>query len=151
MHQLRDVALLALLYREAYLNRWDSLDSIATDQDVCPGELSWLSILAADRLTGPDWAILATLNEPGDFLRLARLLDPLRAEALMHAVPPNGRCSRKAWAEPYAARWGQVRARMRLLEGEGYTAKRDDLESLAATAWMATTGDTFEQYADRWM
>jgi hypothetical protein len=37
----------------------------------------------------------------------------------MHAVPPSGRCSRKAWAEPYRARWGQVRSRVRLFEQEG--------------------------------
>jgi hypothetical protein len=68
----------------------------------------------------------------------------------MHAVPPNGRCSARAWAEPYRARWGQVRARMRQYEGEGYTATRDDLDSLAAAAWMAATGDSFEQYAKQW-
>ena len=148
--EVRDVALLALIYREAYRNRWEDLDSIATDQDVCPGELSWLSMIAADRLTTSDWAIVRDLDEPSDFLRLARIVDPLRAEALMHAVPPNGRCSRKRWAEPIRERWGRVRSRMRQFEQEGITTIRDDLDAVAADAWMRATGDTFEQYADAW-
>jgi hypothetical protein len=150
MTELREVALLALLYREQYLNLRTSLDSIAEDQDVCPGELSWLSMIGADTLTEYDWAILRDLDQPSDFLRIARIADPLRAEALLHAVPPNGRCSRKPWAEPYRIRWGQVCSRMRLFEEEGYTVTRDDLDSLAAHAWMAATGDTFEQYAEAW-
>jgi hypothetical protein len=39
---------------------------------------------------------------------------------------------------------------MRLFEQEGYTATRDHLDSLAAHAWMAATGDTFDQYLDHW-
>jgi hypothetical protein len=38
--ELRDVALLALVYGEAFRSRWEGPDSIATDQDICPGELS---------------------------------------------------------------------------------------------------------------
>jgi hypothetical protein len=151
MTELREVALLALLYRENYIARRTGLDSIGQDQEVCPGELSWLTMIGADALTEYDWAIINDLDQPSDFSRLARIVDPLRAEALLHAVPPNGRCSRKPWAEPYRARWGQVRSRMRLFEQEGYTATRDDLDSLAARAWMAATGDTFEQYANAWL
>jgi hypothetical protein len=151
MHEVREVALLALLYRENYLAGRTELDSIATDQEVCPGELSWLTMIGSYTLTPSDWAILGDLDERSDFLRLARIVDPLRAEALMHAAPPNGRCSRKPWADPYRARWGPVRARMRLFEQEGYTATRDELDSLAAHAWIAATGDTFAQYADAWL
>jgi hypothetical protein len=151
MHEVREVALLALLYRENYLARRTGLDSITEDAEVCPGELSWLSMIGAEALTEYDWAIIRGLDGPSDFLRLARIVDPLRAEALMHAVPPNGRCSRRPWAEPCRERWGYVRSRIRLFEQEGYTATRDDLESLAAQAWMAATGDTFEQYADAWL
>jgi len=147
MHDLRDSALLALIYRHAYCNRWESIDSITADQEVCPGELSWLSMLAA-RLPARDWEILSAVNEPPDFARLAQRLDALRAEALLHAAPPDGTYPTGWWGEPYRARWGQVRSRMRLFEQEGYTATRDDLESLAARAWMAATGDTFERYAD---
>ena len=150
MHEVREVALLALLYRENYLARRTGLDSIADDQEVCPGELSWLTMIGADTLTEYDWAIIGDLDGPSDFLRLARTVDPLRAEALLHAVPPNGRCSHKPWAEHYRSRWGYVRSRIRLFEQEGYTATRDVLESLAARTWMAATGDTFEQYAEQW-
>lgn len=150
MHEVREVALLALIYRECYLNRRDSPDAIGDDLDTCPGEVSWLTMIALHRLTESDWTLLAALEEPSDFLPLARRLDPLRAEALMHAVPPKGRCSQRAWADPYRERWGHVRSRMRQFEGEGLTSTRDTLDSLAAAAWMAATGDSFEQYADRW-
>lgn len=150
MEAVRDVALLALIYRECYLTRRTSLDAINDDLDACPGEVSWLTMIAADKLTPYDWELVAQLEGPSDFMRLARRVDPLRAEALLHAVPPSGRCSQRPWAEPYAARWGRVRSRMRQFEGEGVTATRDTLESVAAAAWMAATGDTFEQYADRW-
>ena len=149
MEPLRNVALLALLYRQAYLNRWESIDSIATDQDVCPGELSWLSMLAA-KLPARDWQILATLAGPTGFESTARRLDPLRAEALLHAAPPKGVYPTGRWGESYRARWGEVCSRMRLFEGQGYTATSDDLEAIAAQAWMAATGDTLAQYANAW-
>lgn len=150
MTEPRDVALLALIYREQYLARRTGLDSVADDLDTCPGEVSWLTMIAVHRLTEYDWELLSELRGSSDFLRLARGVDPLRAEALMHAAPPNGCCSQRPWAEPYRERWGAVRARMRLFEQEGITATRDDLDSVAAAAWMAATGDTFEQYADAW-
>lgn len=151
--EVRDVALLALIYREAYRNRWEDLDSIATDQDVCPGELSWLSMIAADRLTEKDWQIIASLDEARDFTRQAqrvRRSDMLRAEALLHAGPPSGWYPTGSWAEAIRARWGRVRSRMRQFEQEGITTIRDDLDAVAADAWMRATGDTFEQYADAW-
>jgi hypothetical protein len=150
MIELRDVALLALIYREQYLARRSGLDSIADDLDTCPGEVSWLTMLAVDRLTSYDWSLVGAIAGPEDFLPLACRADPPRAEALMHAVPPNGRCSQRPWAEPYRVRWGDVRSRMRVFEQEGYSASRDDLDSLAAQAWMTATGDTFEQFADAW-
>jgi hypothetical protein len=149
MEEARNVALLALIYREQYLERRQGLDSIADDLESCPGEVSWLTMIAVDRLTPGDWALLRKLDEPSDFLRLARRVDPLRAEALLHAVPPNGRCSLKLWAAPYLARWGQVQELMLQLQQEGYTVKRDDLESRAVGAWMGATGDTPQQYVEK--
>lgn len=149
MHAVRNVALLALLYREAHRARWEGIDDIATDQDICPGDLSWLAMLAAE-LPARDWAVIRTLDDADDFEPVARCLDPLRAEAVLHAAPPHGRYPRGRWGEPYRARWGRVRARMRLFEQEGYTARGDDLDAIAARAWMAATGDTFDEYAERW-
>jgi hypothetical protein len=39
---------------------------------------------------------------------------------------------------------------MRQFEQEGITTTRDDLDAIAADAWMRATGDTHEQYLDRW-
>jgi hypothetical protein len=152
MEPVRDVALLALLYREAYRNRWESIDSIATDQDVCPGELSWLSMLVAHTFTSHDWSVVRELNERADFVRRARQADPLRAEALLHAAPPDGHHCRKRWATAYAdsERWDRVRVFMGVFEREGLTATRDDLEALAAQTWQTATGDSFSQYLNRW-
>lgn len=148
--EVRDVALLALIYREQYLARRTGLDSVGRDLETCPGEVSWLTMIGVDRLTPYDWALLRELNEPSDFLALARRTDPLRAEALLHAVPPNGCCSKRPWAQSFRARWGHVQARMRQFEHEGYSATRDDLESVAAWAWQTVTGGSIEEYAEAW-
>jgi hypothetical protein len=138
MRPLREVALLALIYRHCYRNRWDSIDDIATDQEIAPGELGWLSMFAAC-LPEQDWQLLAALDDPETFEPLARQLDPLRAEAVLHAALPNGVYPAGRWSAPYRERWGEIRSRMRLFEQQGYTA-----------SWRAATGDTFEQYADAW-
>jgi hypothetical protein len=153
MRSPRDVALLALLFREAHRNRWESIDSIAADQDVCPGELSWFSMLAAHQFTAWDWSIIRRLSEPADFVRIAKQsTDPLRAEALLHAAGPNGRRSRREWAAEYVEeqRWNRVRVFMSAFEQEGITATRDDLDALASLAWQTATGEMYERYADCW-
>jgi hypothetical protein len=146
---VREVALLALLYRECYRNRWTSIDGIQTDQEICPGELSWLSMLAA-LLPQADWQVIATLVETDRFEAVARCLDPIRAEAVLHAALPRGVHPSGSWGEPYRERWGEVRSRMRLFVEEGYTTNSDGLDGIASAAWHAATGDTFEQYLDRW-
>jgi hypothetical protein len=151
MEPVRDVALLALIYRENFCMRREDLDSVADDLDACPDEVSWLTMLGVHVLTPADWKLLRALETDSDFLRFARRADPLRAEALMHACPPNGRCSAKAWAKPYRGRrWDEVEVAMSVLQEQGVTTTRDDAESLAASAWQAATGDTYEEYLDDW-
>ena len=148
MRAIRDVALLALLYRHAYTNRWECIDDIATDQEIAPGELGWLSMMVA-LLPDYDWQVIAKLEEPADtFERVARRLDPLRAEAVLHALPPNGAYPTRAWGEPFRERWGQVRQRMRQFHCEGYTAPSDDLHLVASDAYRRATGGTFSDYLD---
>jgi hypothetical protein len=151
MESLEDVALLALIYRECFLARHVDPESIIEDSETCPGEISLVRLIAGHRLTPADWELLRALEAPSDFLALARRADPLRAEALMHACPPNGRCSAKAWAKPYRGRrWDEVEVVMGVLQREGLSATHDDIESLAANAWQGVTGGTYEDYLDAW-
>lgn len=156
MRHERDVALLTLLIRHAWQNRWEDLDSIIVDQGIAPGELSWFSMLAAHQLTEDAWRVIRVLNEPADFTRWARELsatDPLRAEALLHAVEQrNARWAFTKWAAPYTApeRWRRVQQFMKMFEEEGIGATRDDIEAIASWAWRAVTGEPLDRYADSW-
>ena len=151
MEPVCDVALLALIYRECYLARHVDPESIIEDSENCPGEISLVRLIAGHRLTPADWELLRALEGHSDFLALACRADPLRAEALMHACPPNGRCSAKAWAKPYRGRrWDEVEVVMSVLQREGLSATHDDVESLAASAWQTATGDSYEDYLDAW-
>lgn len=151
MEPARNVALLALIYRENYCAHRTSLDAIGDDQDTCPGEISWLTMLAVG-LPQLDWAILTELEQSGRFGRVAQGLEPLRAEAVLHAKPPDGHRTRMPWAAGYTApkRWLLVREHMRRHELRGLTTTRDDLELVASRAWGAATGDTLGQYLDQW-
>ena len=101
------VALLALTYRECWRQGYRSYTEILDDFAEVPDELSLATVIGANMLAPFDWEMLNELSfrngqsDEGDFLPLARAIapsDPLRAEALLHACPPNGRKSTRAWA-----------------------------------------------------
>lgn len=153
MRHERDVALLALLYRHAWQNRWESIDDIISEQENAAGELSWFSMLVAHQFTSHDWELMRALDEPSDFTVLARgEPDPLRAEALLHAAPPSGRRIKRKWAATFVtpSRWDRVVVFMDVFEREGLTATRDDIEAVAAGAVRAATGATLDGYLDEW-
>ena len=147
----KGVALLALIYREQWQEGRTSLDDILADQQSCPGELSFLTLLAAERLNVTDWACLSALKRNGgDFLRLARE-HPLRpmAEVLLHAKPPNGVQSKKLWAAEFRGeRWDEVQLLMAALERSGTTTKHDDVEQTFSQAWREITGSDIDDYLD---
>jgi hypothetical protein len=71
-------------------------------------------------------------------------VDPLRAEALLHAFPPADGLPEADWAWPYRRRWDDVETAMRWLETEGLTASSIDVDAVAATAYLVgslTGGD----------
>jgi hypothetical protein len=60
---------------------------------------------------------------------------PLRAEALLHAFPPEDGPPDADWALPFRRRWGEVENAMRWLESEGLTMPSDDVDAVAAAAY----------------
>lgn len=147
------VAALALVYRACHLNQHSGPDSVLVDIECCPGEIS-LATLAGSQLDEVDWRLIAVLETPKRLLAVARVVaqhDQLRAEALMHALPPGGRRSRRQWAAAFAGRrWRQVERAMRALRADGVTLSRDDVEGLALAAYTAGTGKTHNNYMDEY-
>ncbi|HEX6681085.1 MAG TPA: hypothetical protein VF063_10600 [Gaiellaceae bacterium] len=68
--------------------------------------------------------------------------DELASEVLLHA---NGKRTRAKWAEPFRARWAQVRASMAAFEREGITLNFTDLDHIANNAYCAATGATLDE------
>ena len=139
MFAAEEVALRALIYRECYLQHRTSLQSILDDSECAPGTLSFLTLLAAEKLTDYDWALLTELVEnDGKFLRLARAMTDARyAEVLLHAKPPNGVQSKQWWAQPFRGdRWDEIEILMNVLERSGTTTTHEDLESSFSHAWQ---------------
>ena len=151
MFEAEEVALRALIYRECYLQHRTSLLSILDDSECAPGTLSFLTLLAAEKLTDYDWALLTELVEnDGKFLRLARAMTDARyAEVLLHAKPPNGVQSKQWWAQPFRGdRWDEIEILMAVLERSGTTTTHEDLESSFSQAWRQLTGGDIDDYLD---
>src|SRR4051812_6424159 len=93
MGSARNVATLALVYRELYNARHESARNLFDDLETCPGELSLLAMVGSQALTRLDWYALRVMDEQP--VALAALVadmaefDPLRSEALLHAWPPG--------------------------------------------------------------
>jgi hypothetical protein len=113
---IADVTLLELVYREHHNERHTGLMSVLDDLASFPGEISFATLMGSAALTELDWELVADLERPGHLLAIAWAVnedDPRRAEALLHALPPNGVRSYDAWAAEFNARWSDVRAAMR--------------------------------------
>jgi hypothetical protein len=149
------VAALAVLYRACQLNHHRGPESVLEDLSSCSGEVSLATLEASRAFKRVDWEIVAVLDRPEHVLATARALlqqdDPLRAEAMMHALPPHGRRSRKQWAASFVGRrWHKVERAMRELEAEGVAASRDDVESVAVNVYRTLTGKSYEDYMDEY-
>jgi hypothetical protein len=137
MRNVEEVALYALLLREAALNHHTSIYSVCDDSDCEHHDcLSFASLLAVAHFTELDWELADLLcNRPDDVVGVAKILygeheQPLEAEALLHAHGPNGKKSYAQWAVPIRERWRQVRDSMRAYEQEGLTATTAQLNEL---------------------
>lgn len=126
---VENVATLALVYRELAQPFGDSTR-----------EMSLLGKMGADALAGSEheWLLAEAMEQPDKLLPLVAELspvDPLRAEALLHAFPPGDGLAEAGWAWPYRRRWDEIEAAMRWLEGEGLTTPREAVDAVAATAF----------------
>jgi hypothetical protein len=154
MEPVETVALMAVLLREAGRNRHVAPeaveDDLAEQQNV-----SMSSLLAHERFGPLEWRLAELLHDqPEHAVEIARRLcveeqDELASEALLHA---HGKRTRAGWAEPFRARWGQVRASMGAFEREGITIAFASLDQIANDAYRAATGATtvevHEQFYD---
>jgi hypothetical protein len=147
------VALYALVYREVYKARHRCMDDVLDDIETCPSEVSLALLIGSQYLEDADWAVLHQLQKESDFVQVARQIareDPFGAEVLLHACPPNGRRSKRAWAAKLVERWDSVAAARRALRDEGLTASRADIEAVAVAAYEAATGKTHEEYLNEY-
>jgi hypothetical protein len=147
MEPVEGVALLAVLLREAGRNRHVAPECIEDDMACRVNTLSMASLLAHERFGPLEWRLAELLHDqPEHAVEIARRLcaeeqDELASEVLLHA---HGKRTRAQWAEPFRARWGQVRASMAAFEREGITDFAD-LDQIANDAYRAATGATADE------
>lgn len=133
------VALLALAYRElARPYEGGSVD-----------DMSLLVKMAAEALDSDYELQLAEIMEHPD-RRLPLIIDlfevdPLRAEALVHAFPPAD-----GWPLTDPVRWNAVEETMVWLESEGLTTKPSTVNEIALAAYVQATGRSLRKVTDEW-
>src|SRR5665213_3675291 len=114
MPGIEEVALYAVLLREATRNHHTSEQSLLDDFECCADEVCFATMLAHQHFTELDWQLVELLTDhPTEVIEAAHVLyaeheQPLEAEALLHAVLPNGKKSAARWAAPFRERWSQV-------------------------------------------
>lgn len=154
MHGAEQVALYAVMLREAVRNHHTSEQCLLDDFASCREEVSLAAMLAHEHFTELDWHLVALLiDHPTEVLEVARLLygeheQTLEAEALLHAVEPHGKRTSAQWASPFRARWQQVRGSIRAFEREGVATRFGDLDQLVNDTFRAKTGATDEELFD---
>jgi hypothetical protein len=142
------VAALALTYRELHNAHVLSPQDFVDDREGNPDELGLLVRAVASQMTDVDWLVLRTFDDAnGSWAVVAEdvhNVDPARAEAMLHAWPPERGLPPlgAAWTFGYIGeRWEAVDAAMLHLEARGLLANREDIESTARGAYVAVTGD----------
>jgi hypothetical protein len=118
---IENVAILALVYRTLWRERYESPENLTDDFEACPGGISFLGMIGSQYLQETDWGIVRIMDESGSPTRLADDLapiDPLRTEALLHAWPddPRDDLPEDGWAAQVLERWPLVEAMMAGLE-----------------------------------
>jgi hypothetical protein len=127
---VENVAVLALVYRE-----------LAQPFGNSAREMSLLAKMGADGLADSayEWLLAEAMEQPDKLLPLIADLsavDPLRAEAMLHAFPPDDGLPEEDWACAFRRRWDDVETAMRWLESEGLTTPSDQVNAVAATAYV---------------
>ncbi len=151
MNGVDRVALLALIYREHHNAHHYGPESLFEDFECCPGEVNLATIVGSELLDELDWLLIRAMEKGRDLNPTAAELDPVRAEALLHAWPSEGSPPDGAWTLPYGAdRWTAVEAKMQRLRDEGVTASRDDVELVAVAVYKAVTGKNHAAYLDEY-
>lgn len=143
MEPVEKVALLALVYRELYNARHTGPDSLLDDFETCPGEVSLLGMMGSQSLTGLDWFVIEAMERPELTNNLAgdlAALDPIRAEALLHAWPGEQISAVRSLAE--FRRWEEVETAMREFSELGVTMSRSDVAALAYRSYAQATAQT---------
>jgi hypothetical protein len=149
---VQTVGLLALVYRELYKARYEGPSNLIEDFETCPGETSLLLAIGSAALPEFDWTIVGALDHPETLPALVEELyefDPRRAEALLHAWPSEAILSRVVPFE-FLSRWEAVEETMAELCDLGIATPRDDVIDLAASAYCAATGATYDKAIDRY-
>jgi hypothetical protein len=152
VHSTEEVALYAVLLREAARNHHTSAQALLDDFESCRDQVCFATMLAHQHFTELDWQLVELLiDHPGEVFEAAHVLygeheQPLEAEALLHACGPNGKKSRGVWFEPFRERWDRVRIGIRAYEGEGIVLTLLDLDAIAKDTFMARTDITEAAY-----
>jgi hypothetical protein len=153
MHGVEEVALFAIMLREAARNRHTSPESVGDDMETCRGEISLATLSASENFTSLDWHLAEMLYDNDErAVEVAALLyeleDSVAAEALLHAAGPNGKRTRAHWADEINARWRQVRESIAAFEHEGVATTFGDLDNLADHAYCLATGASHDEVLD---
>jgi hypothetical protein len=142
------VAALALTYRELHNAHILSPKDFVDDREAMPDELGLLVRAVASQMTDLDWLVLKTFDDAsGSWAVVAEDVhgvDPARAEAMLHAWPPEGGLPPigASWTFGMTGeRWEAVDAAMLHLEARGLLANREDIDHTARRAYVAVTGD----------
>lgn len=145
------VALLALTYRELYNARYTRPDSLLDDFENGLG-MGLLGMMGSQSLSELDWFVIEAMEDPETLPALASdlvALDPIRAEALLHAWPPGGQIPAvRSLAE--FNRWEEVETAMREFSELGVTMSRSDVDALARRSYAQATGQRLEDVLDEW-
>ena len=149
--------MLALLLRETWRERHTHPDAHLDDTMTCPDSLSLATLAAGYAFGEAEWALVELLDadRPGwAVVRAAGDLRsegaPLHAEALLHAFGKEGKRTRAAWAEPFMARWWDVRRAITAYEREGITKSFGDVENDADRAYMKAKHVDVHEFLERY-
>jgi hypothetical protein len=146
------VALLALVYAQLYMARHSDPDNLLEDFEVCRGEVTLAAMIGSQAAEPFDWFLIRAMDDPAALRATARdvaEVDPLRAEALLHAWPPEADGPNDAWALRYGGeRWTQVEQVMEQLRADGLTTSREDVNAIACRAYAEAVGVPFTVVLD---
>lgn len=137
MDGIEKVAVLALTYRTMHRERYEGAVSLFEDMEGYPDGISLLGMIGSHALAEADWDIVAYIDRapsPGPLACELAAVEPVRAEAILHAWPhdPREEFAGAEWAQPYIERWELVEAMMTGLEPLTWNRERTEEAAQAA-------------------